>query len=356
MEKKETSFLGKITKSPFLVVLFLLVVGISVFVIFTLSRAVDNKIAELEAAKTTQEESVQESTTLETQPQNTLGIGAVKKYSEKIESVNAVKEANRIAVTVTFADEESLLQEHYAQNAFSVEVVPVFCFYINNGTQIQLPGELRLMSDGKSVVYYLSEINDLANVAAMTDNSTITLDNIMSNEFNIYLQHTTRDGVGRTILGTYAQNVERFEGLHSSTPFVTKEVSNDIRLIKSTVAEEFVWIDIYFKSEEEYNKYNSKLKNNFICFGLEHAGKLFKWDFIVTEYDNLYMLRCKFDTYSMAELLKEMEAENIDVKTLFEDYKISVWCSDYANETDLFCINDVIEVRQKLNKSTAGNN
>jgi hypothetical protein len=212
------------------------------------------------------------------------------------------------------------------------------------------------MSDGKSVVYYLSEINDLANVAAMTDNSTITLDNIMSNEFNIYLQHTTRDGVGRTILGTYAQNVERFEGLHSSTPFVTKEVSNDIRLIKSTVAEEFVWIDIYFKSEEEYNKYNSKLKNNFICFGLEHAGKLFKWDFIVTEYDNLYMLRCKFDTYSMAELLKEMEAENIDVKTLFEDYKISVWCSDYANETDLFCINDVIEVRQKLNKSTAGNN
>lgn len=357
MDNQENGFFNKLTKNPFVIVLCVIVVGLSVFMVFTLSKAMNNKISQLEAERTTAPATTEAAPVYEeTTPDNTVKVGVVKKYSDLIEGVSVVKEANRIAVTVEFIDESALLEEHYAQNAFSVDVVPVFHFYINNGTKIELPGELRLLSDSKSVVYYLSEINDFANVAAMTDNNTVTLDNIMSNEFNIYLRHKTRDGVGQTILGTYGQSVEQFKGLHSSTPPKTVDVNEDIKLVETTVDDEFIWVDIYFNDEEAYNKYNSKLSANFICFGLENGGKLYKWDFFVTEYDNLNMLRCKFDNYSLTELLKEMEEEDITVKELFEKYDISIWCSDYKTETDLFCLNDSIEIRQKLNKSTAQNN
>lgn len=357
MDNQENGFSNKIIKNPFVIVLCVIVVGLSVFMVFTLSKAINSKISQLEAERTTAPVTTEETPVYEeTTSDNTVKLGVVKKYSELIEGVSVVKEANRIAVTVEFIDESALLEEHYAQNAFSVDVVPVFHFYINNGTKVELPGELRLLSDSKSVVYYLSEINDFANVIAITDNNTVTLDNIMSNDFNIYLRHKTRDGVGQTILGTYGQSVEQFKGLHSATPADTFDVNEDVKLVETTVADEFIWVDIYFNDEETYNKYNSKLSANFICFGLENGGKLYKWDFFVTEYDNLNMLRCKFDNYSLSELMKEMEEENITVKELFEDYDISIWCSDYKTETDLFCLNGSIEVRQKLNKSTAQNN
>lgn len=357
MENKEQGFFLKLIKNPFLICLFTVVLGVAIFVVFTLSRAMDSKIAELEAAKTTAPATT-EATPFEeeTEPENTVSTGVIKKYSELVETVSVVKEASRIAVTVEFTDEGALLEEHYAQNAFSVDVVPMFHFYIDNGTKVELPGELRLLSDSESVVYYLSEIKDYANVVSLTENRTVTLDNIMSNDFNIYLRHKTRDGVGRTILGTYGQTVEQFKGLHTSAPADIKNSNEDIRLVETTYSDEFVWIDIYFENEEAYNKYNSKLKSNFICFGVENGGKLYKWDFIVTEYDNLNMLRCKFDKISLAQLLKEMEADEITVKKFFEDYAIQVWCSDYTTETDFFCINEVIDIRSQLNKSTAGNN
>ncbi len=355
MGNQLNGILTSIKKNPFFIGLFAIVIGVAIFVVFTLSEAVDSKIAQLEAAKTT---SAPTTTEVEIPyeekiPENTVHTGTIKKYSDLVETVSIKKEASRIAVTVEFKDEGALLEEHYAQNAFSVDVVPVFHFYINNGTKVELPGELRLLSDGRSVVYYLSEISDFANVVALTEQETVTLDNIMNNDFNIYLRHKTRDGVGRTVVGTYGQSVEQFKGLHATLPLKTVNEHEDVERVETTVADDFIWLDIYFNNEESYNKYNSKLKANFICFGLENGGKLYKWDFIVTEYNNLNMLRCKFDRYSLTELLKAMGADDVTVKTLFNDYAIQVWCSDYSNETDLFCINEEIEVRQNLNKSTA---
>ena len=39
------------------------------------------------------------------------------------------------------------------------------------------------------------------------------------------------------------------------------------------------------------------------------------------------------------------------VKDLFEDYDIAVWCSDYSTESDLFCLNEATDVREKISKS-----
>ena len=355
MDNKLNGVLSSIKKNPFFIGLFVIVLGVVVFVSFTLTKAMNNKIEELEASKTTTTPATTQAEVPyeEKIPENTVETGAIKKYTDAVETVSIKKEANRIAVTVEFTDEGALLEEHYAQNAFSVSVVPVFHFYIDNGTKVELPGELRLLSDGKSVIYYLSEISDFANVVALTEQETVTIDNIMNNDFNIYLRHKTRDGVGRTVIGTYGQSVEQFKGLHATLPLKTVNEHEDVERVETTVADDFIWLDIYFNNEESYNKYNSKLKANFICFGLENGGKLYKWDFIVTEYNNLNMLRCKFDRYSLTELLKAMGADDVTVKTLFNDYAIQVWCSDYSNETDLFCINEAIEVRQNLNKSTA---
>ncbi len=356
MESREGGAFNKIIKNPFIVVLFAIVIGISVFVVFTLSKALNSKIEQLDATKTTAPAASQAQTPeATTENPNTLKVGVIKKHSGLVENISFTKEANRIAVTVEFTDEAALLEEHFAQNAFSIEVVPVFCFYTEKGVQIELPGELRLLSDSKSVVYYLSEINDFANILALTEQATVTLDNILTNDFNLYLKHKTRDGVGQTLFGTYGQTVEQYNGIHTPVPTPYVEANEDISIVKSIVTDDFIWLDIYFKNEEAYNKYNSKTSAKFIRFGLENGGKLYKWDFFVTEYDNLNMLRCKFDSYSIAELLKEMGEEKITVKDLFEDYDIAVWCSDYSTETDLFCLNEATDVREKISKSTTQN-
>ena len=190
---------------------------------------------------------------------------------------------------------------------------------------------------------------------SITEQTTVTLDNILTNDFNLYLKHKTRDGVGQTLFGTYGQTVEQYNGIHTPLPTPYVEENEDISIVKSVVKDDYIWLDIYFKNEEAYNKYNSKTSAKFIRFGLENGGKLYKWDFFVTEYDNLNMLRCKFDSYSIAELLKEMNEDKITVKDLFEDYNIAVWCSDYSTETDLFCLNEATDVREKISKSTTQN-
>ncbi len=356
MENRERGFFGNLAKNPFVVVLFAIVLGISVFVVFTLSKAVNNKIQMLEAEKTTAAPTTQASLPAdEGENKSSVKVGTIKKYSDFVESISINKEANRLAVTVVFTDEGALLEEHFAQNAFSIEVVPVFHFYTEKGVQLEAPGELRLLSDSKSVVYYLSEIGDYANVLSLTEQTTVTFENILSNDFNLYIKHKTRDGVGQTLFGTYGQTVEQYNGIHTPVPTPYVEASEDISIVKSTLTDDYIWLDIYFKDEEAYNKYNSKTASKFIRFGLEDGGKLYKWDFFVTEYDNLNMLRCKFDSYSLAELLKEMEKEKLTVKDLFEDYDIAVWCSDYSTESDLFCLNEATDVRERISKSTTQN-
>ena len=356
MANRIKDILNKLKNNPFVAVLSVIVIGIAVFVTFTLSKAVDTRIQQIENAKTTEQTTVEKIPEKEeNKSDNNVKVGVLKKYTDKIQTIKVTKEVNRIAVNVEYTSEEALLEEHYAENAFTVDVIPVFCFYVNNGTQVELPGELRFLNDGKTVAYYLSETDDFANIMSLIENTTVTLENIMSNPFNVYLTHKTKDGVGKTIFGTYGQTVEQFKAAHLSVPADVVDLNDHVKEVKTTVADKFIWVDIYFKDEDAYNKYNSKEKSNFIYFGFEKGGKLYKWNFLVTEYDSLNMLRCKFDELSLTELLKEMEAEKITVKQFFEDYDIGVWCSDYKVETDLFCINESTDARERLKKSTAQN-
>ena len=72
------------------------------------------------------------------------------------------------------------------------------------------------------------------------------------------------------------------------------------------------------------------------------------------EINSLFSIRKndkqKQDFYNY--LCKEMGEEKITVKKFFDDYGIGVWCSDYKVENDLFCINESVDVRERLHKST----
>lgn len=339
MSRKNNGVGKKVQKNPFLLCLLVIVVTIALFVVSSLSTAIQEKIREKDNKKPV--ESTQATTQPEeTLPENVINTGEIKQYADEIESVVAEREANRVAVRVTFDNETALLNAHFANTVAEINVVPMFYFYINSGaTQVKCPGELRLLSDGMGVVYYLSNIDDLINAAGLTDDVTLNLDNVLINKFNVCLEHKTNDKVLKTIVGTNGTSVEQFNSLHGKKPVKVSNVAKGIKKVETTITDEFVWVDIYYTDVEAYTKLNNGLITNFLNFKLEKGGKFYDSDFLVTEYEGANMIRCKFDSYSMKALAKEMNMNKLTVKELFTKYKISVWSSDYETNTSLFTLN-----------------
>lgn len=342
MEQENKKGVGyKVQKNPFLLGLFVIVITVALFAISSLSTAIQERIRDKEAETAVSTTKVEKTTSVaETKPENQLNVGEFKKHAKSITSVAAAKEANRVAVTVCFEDEETLLQAHFANKLGDISVVPMFYFYINNGTTpVKCPGEIRLLSDGKSVVYYLSEISDFANAIGLADDVTVTLDNVLYNKFNICIEHKYTDGISKTIVGTYGQSVEQFNSLHGKEPAKVSKMAKGIKRVETTVTEEFVWVDIYYTDIEAYTRLNNDLINNFIKFKFEKGGKIYDGDFIISEHESVNMIRCKFDSYSLKPLAKEIDMKNITVEQLFTNYQISVFSSDYDRNTDLFTLN-----------------
>ena len=155
----------------------------------------------------------------------------------------------------------------------------------------------------------------------------------------MYLEHQSNNGVGRTVVGTYPKTVESFNVDYAEEPAVVSNLNDGIEKVQVTSADEFVWVDIYFTNDEAYQQLNHNFENNFICFGFEKGGLKFDWKFISTEYDDLCMIRCKFDSYSLKQLADEIDDKSITIPTLFNDYQMNIWTSDYDTETQLFTLN-----------------
>lgn len=348
MEENKSSFIYKLQKNPFLVVLLIVVIGIAVFGISTLSTAIKQKV---EASSTTVAPQVSTTTnavnTVEKED-NKIEVKGMKQYSETIKKVEAFLEPNQVVFHVEFADKESLLEAHYASNSYSFNVVPMLCFYIDGGLQVKCPGELRLLSDGVTAVYSFSEIKNYVNAVFLTDGIVTDLSTLLDNPFNLYVEHLDNDGVGKTIAGTYAQTVEQFNLSYSREPADIVSQAEGIKKIETTVCDDFIWIDIYYTDEQAYNADNADLEKNFVVFGFEKGGNKYKRDFIVTEYENLYMNRCVFDAYAVKELADDMNREGITVKELFDEYAISVWATDYTTDKILFGINGETNVHDEI--------
>lgn len=333
--KKSLSY--KIQKNPFLLVFIIIVLAVLIFGFVNITSAIQEKSKQKEETTTEITTEAQDLTEVQATETNTKELSDVKKYSSGIESITITKNQKSVSLKVEYKDKDSLLKIHEAKNINSSQVVPVFCFYLKDGTQIECPGELNLVENGSVAEYHLSVIDDFANAVALTDEVTVTYDNVLDNQFNLYLRNKT-GGNGKTIFGTYKKPVEEVSNNTSDSTKVFNTV-NGIDTVKFTKTDEFVWVDIYYTDVTSYTELNNDFINNFVCFGFESGGASFKRDFIVTEYDSLNMLRCKFDSYSLSGLADEMGVDDITVNDLFTDYVISVWTSDYDKETSLFTIN-----------------
>ena len=332
-EKNKNSLSYKIQKNPFLLGLFVIVAAIALVAIISLSSAISKKAKEFE---TTTEKTTVATTVKPVEEVNAVSLEGLKKRVDTIKNVSADFDKNSAKIIVEFKDKEALLAAHYASNDFTVDIVPVFCFYINNGMQVTCPGEFKFLTDGKTVEYILKEIDDLINVAALT----VNYENIFEIlKFNVYLEHQSKVGVGRTVVGTYSKAAENFNAEYPLTPAVLSNLNDGIEKVEVNSTDEFIWVDVYFANEESYQNLNHNFENNFICFGFEKGGKKFDWKFLSTEYDELCMIRCKFDVYSLKELADEIGDKSITIPSLFSDYQINIWTSDYDTETQLFTLN-----------------
>ena len=336
-EMNKNSLSYKIQKNPFLLGLFVIVAAIALVAIISLSSAISKKAKEFE---TTTEKTTVETTAKPVEEVKVVSLEGLKKRVDTIKNVSADFDNNSAKIIVEFEDKEALLDAHYASNDFTVDIVPVFCFYINNGMQVTCPGEFKFLTDGKTVEYILKEIDDLINVTALTDELTVNYENVFEIlKFNVYLEHQSNVGVGRTIVGTYSKTAEKFNEDYSLAPAVVSNLNEGIEKVEVNSTDEFIWVDIYFANEESYQNLNHNFENNFICFGFEKGGKKFDWKFLSTEYDDLCMIRCKFDAYSLKELADEIGDKSITIPVLFADYQINIWTSDYDTETQLFTLN-----------------
>ena len=270
-EMNKNSLSYKIQKNPFLLGLFVIVIGIALVAIFSLSSAISKKAKEFE---TTTVQTTVATTAKPVEEETELSLEGVKKRVDTIRNVSADFDNNSAKIVVEFKDKEALLDAHYASSDFTIDVLPVFYFYINNGDQVACPGEFKFLSDGKSAEYSLKELNDLANVVALTDEITINYENVFKSlKFNVYLEHQSNDGVGRTVVGTYPKTVETFNKEYGGAPAIVSNLNEGVEKVKITTADEFVWLDIYFATEEDYQSLNHNFENNFICFGFEKGGK-----------------------------------------------------------------------------------
>ena len=338
VEMNKNSLSYKIQKNPFLLGLFVIVIAIALVAVFSLSSAISEKAKEFET--TTEKTTVETTAKPVVEAEDTISLDGLKKRVETIKNVSADYDNESVKIVVEYEDKEALLNAHFANNDFTIDVTPVFYFYINNGMQVACPGEFKFLSDGKSAEYRLYEINDIANVAALTDDVTVNYKNILDNvKFNLYLEHNTNEGVGRTVVGTYPKTVESFNKAYPSTAATVSSLNEGVEKVNVTSADEFIWVDIYFADEESYKNLNHDFENNFVCFGFEKGGKKFDWKFISTEYDDLCMIRCKFDVYSLKELADEIADKSITIPSLFGDYTMNIWTSDYDTENQLFTMN-----------------
>lgn len=332
-DKNKKTLSYKLQKNPILLVFLIVALAVALFGVVNITAAIKEK-ADAKAETTTLQETTTEAAVPETTESEALND--VKLYSHNVVSCELDKTEQSVSVVAQFNDKQGLLTTHKASDANNAEYIPVFCFYISDGTQLKCPGELKLNTNNNTAVYTLSEINDFANAVALTDEITVTYDNILDLPFDISLQSKSNGEMGETLLGAHTKSGGT---LHPNYSVDLINKAQGVKKAELTKTDEFIWLDIYFDDVNAYTQLNNDFITNFVSFGFDCNGVKVKRDFIVTEYDSLNMVRCKFDTYSMVTVCDEVNDSDLTVNEVFTDYAVSVWTSDYDKEQALFSIN-----------------
>lgn len=332
--KKSLSY--KLQKNPLLLVFGIIAIAVALFVIVNVTSAIKEKMDAKAETETTQVDFV--STTVP-ETEKAEDIKNIKIYNKDITSYSVDKTEVSFSLAVEYNSKESLLKTHNATDANNVDYVPVFCFYNEAGTMFKCPGDLKLNPQNNTAVYTLGDINDFANAIALTDEITVTNDNIFDLPFNICLQSKSSCVLGETLMGTHSRDAE---GIGDKFDVALINPAQGIKKAELVKTDEFVWLDIYFDDYTAYTELNNDFINNFVCFRVNYNGAVHNNDFLVTEYDSLNMVRCKFDAYSMEEFSKVLGNSDLTVADIFSGYPITIYTSDYDVETVLFSLTDTV--------------
>ena len=133
-EMNKNSLSYKIQKNPFLLGLFVIVIAIALVAIFSLSSAISKKAKEFET--TTEKTTVETTVKPVVEEEKVISLEGLKKRVDTIQNVNADFDNESAKIIVEFKDKEALLEAHFATNDFTIDIVPVFCFYFGNGSQV----------------------------------------------------------------------------------------------------------------------------------------------------------------------------------------------------------------------------
>ena len=334
--KKSLSY--KLQKNPILLVFGIIAIAVAIFIVVNVTSAIKEKI---DSKSETESQVI--TTVEETEPETeaVAQLTGVKIYNDAIKSYSVESNEFSASLMVEYTDKDSLSRVHAASDLNSSDYVPVFCFYDAEGVRFKCPAELTLDAKTNTATYRLSTISDFANAIALTDEITVTYDNVFELPFELRLQSKSTGDVSESLLGTYAGKTGI---LHENYSVNLINPAEGVKRAELTKTDEFVWLDIYYDDFNSYSQLNNNFTTNFVRFGVSYNGATYKGDFIVTEYDSLNMVRCKFDSYSMVSLAKEMGNSSLTVADVFGDCYVSVWTSDYDVETSLFSMNGVASV------------
>lgn len=329
--KKSLSY--KIQKNPFLIGAGLIIAIIVLIAVFSVSSAFRKKIDE----KNTQPATEVSTTVIETeQPEvtkedKTVNVEGLKTYVDDVRETSSDYEENRVALNFKFKDKPAVLKAFSVNAESMIDDSVSFVFYIG-GETVSCPGEYYLSNDNVTVSFYLYDIADIKNALSLTDGLNINYNNILTSKpFNIVLTDI-KTGEARTFAGTHSKKYE--ETKKNKTVPVSMYVKG-IDRVEVTETKEFIWLDIYYSNESTYKSLNYKFENNFIGFKFEYGKKMYDTLFSTTEYDDLKMIRCKFDSYAL-EQVKEMSGNSdYTINSLFSG-GITVFASNYDKTTELF--------------------
>lgn len=329
--KKSLSY--KIQKNPFLIgagLIIAIIVLIAVFSVSSAFRKTVNKQSTEPATEVSQTVTPTEAPAV-TEEDKTVNVEGLKSYVDNIRETSSDFEENRVALNFKFKDKPALLKAFSVTAESMIDVSVSFVFYFGGETVI-CPAEYYLSNDNVTVSFYLYDIADVKNALSLTDGINVNFDNILTSKpFNLILTDN-KTGETITFAGTHTKKYE--ETAKDKTAAVSMYVKG-IDRVEVTETKEFIWLDIYYSNETAYKNLNYKFENNFIGFKFEYGKKMYDTLFSTTEYDDLKMIRCKFDSYAL-EQVKEMSGNgDYTINSLFSG-GITVFASNYDQTTELF--------------------
>ena len=316
-KKTKKSFADKMQKSPFMMVGVIAAAVAALIVVLSVTSGIKKGIAEKNAETTAPFKSAE------------TAVTEAKLFNSKQAESKDVKLYDKSVRTASYAATSSFFRLSLSFSGGVPEINSAFiAVFIDEKTVVKLPCTVE--TDKISADFLLEDISDIKNLLSVTDGINLTFESFpAAKPFALYINTASSPDKALALCGT-------FKGTPSSASVENKALFHDaesrIKRVETVMNDGFLWLDIYFADENSFNTLNYGFKNNFIGFKYGDKSTLFS----VTEYKDLKMLRCKFDSYALAQFRKDTGKSDITIPEIFKD--VEIFSSNYDDKTELFIL------------------